>query len=408
MAKADTVRLPTEAKRTTGEERKVPVVQRRCIQRGHVYKTGKRGRQVWYGRYREPVFEHGKWKRVQRNVRLGTSTELSTPNEAMTALARFLQRLQPGSKAEAFYSAREFIEREWKSRIFPTLKPSTQSSYRTNLNRYVLPWLGETRLRDLRKGEIQAWLSALSESGLSRQTVKNIWSGLSAVLRSAVDWGYIDVNPAHGVRLPARQPKAVVFLPTPEQIAQMLEQLPEPSFTLLLLLIGTGLRVGEAMGLRSEDIDLNRKNLTVRRDIWHGKVNSPKYAASERVIPLGPILVKHLEKRLRDEASWIFPGTSGKPMDPKNLAKRQLHPVLDQLGIPRFSWHRLRKLHSTYLGDLSVSPRILQAQLGHADAALTLNVYTQVVPESQRRAIESLEGLLFRNVPKEKEETVVP
>ncbi len=408
MAKADTVRLPTEAKRTTGEERKVPVVQRSCTQRGHVYKTGKRGRQVWYGRYREPVFENGQWKRVQRNVRLGTSTELSTPNEAMTALARYLQKLQPGSKAEAFYSAREFVEREWKSRIFPTLKPSTQSSYRTNLNRYVLPWLGETRLRDLRKGEIQAWLSALSESGLSRQTVKNVWSGLSSVLRSAVDWGYIDVNPAHGVRLPARQPKAAVFLPTPEQVAEILKQLPEPSFTLLLLLIGTGLRVGEAMGLRPEDIDLNRKNLTVRRDIWHGKVTSPKYAASERVIPLGPILVKHLEKRLRDEASWIFPGISGNPMDPKNLARRQLHPVLDQLGIPRFSWHRLRKLHSTYLGDLSVSPRILQAQLGHADAALTLNVYTQIVPESQRRAIESLEGLLFRNVPKEKEETVVP
>jgi integrase len=67
----------------------------------------------------------------------------------------------------------------------------------------------------------------------------------------------------------------------------------------------------------------------------------------------------------------------------------------------------LRKLHSTYLGDLSVSPRIMQAQLGHADAAMTLNIYTQIVPESQRRAIENLEGLLFRNVPKEKEESVV-
>jgi integrase len=87
--------------------------------------------------------------------------------------------------------------------------------------------------------------------------------------------------------------------------------------------------------------------------------------------------------------------------------RRQLHPVLDRLGVPRFSWHRLRKLHSTYLGDLSVSPRIMQAQLGHANAAMTLNVYTQIVPESQRRAIENLEGLLFRNVPKEKEETVV-
>src|SRR5713226_2073272 len=267
MAKADTVRLPTEAKRTTGEERKVPVVQRRCIQRGHVYKAGKRGRQVWYGRYREPLLEDGQWRRVLRNIRLGTTTELSTQNEALTALARILQRVQPGSRSEAFYSTREFVEREWMPRMLPTLKVSTQSSYRTNLKRYVLPWLGETRLRDLRKGNIQAWLSALSESGLSRQTVKNIWSALSSVLRSAVDWGYIDANPAHGVRLPARQPKAVVFLPTPEQIAQMLERLPEPSFTLLLLLIGTGLRVGEAMGLRSEDIDFNRKNLTVRRDI---------------------------------------------------------------------------------------------------------------------------------------------
>jgi integrase len=138
----------------------------------------------------------------------------------------------------------------------------------------------------------------------------------------------------------------------------------------------------------------------VRRDIWHGQVSSPKYAASERVIPLGPILANHLQATLDSGSAWVFAGSSGKPMDPKNLGHRQLHPVLDRLGMPRFSWHRLRKLHSTYLGDLSVSPRILQAQLGHADAALTLNVYTQIVPESQRRAIENLEGLLFRNVPK--------
>jgi len=284
--------------------------------------------------------------------------------------------------------------------MLPTLKVSTQSSYRTNLNRYVVPWLGETRLKDLRKGDIQAWLAALSESGLARQTVKNIWSALSSVLRTAVDWGYIKENPAHGVRLPPRQPKAAVFLPTPDQVVQILQQLREPSYTLLLLLVGTGLRVGEAIGLRRDDIDMSRKSLTVRRDIWHGHVNSPKYAASERVIPLGPILAEHMQGRLDGAGSWVFAGNTGKPLDPRNLAKRQLHPVLDRLGIPRFSWHRLRKLHSTYLGDLSVSPRIMQAQLGHADAALTLNVYTQLIPESQRRAIESLEGLLFRNVPK--------
>src|SRR5207245_4394088 len=169
--------------------------------------------------------------------------ELASANETRVALARILRRMQPVSRSEAFSSAREFVEREWMPRMLPTLKASTQSSYRTNLNRYVLPWLGETRLKDLRKGEIQAWLSALSESGLSRQTVKNIWSALSSVLRTAVDWGYIQENPAHGVRHPARQPKAAVFLPTPQQIVQILNQLVEPSYTLLLLLVGTGLRV---------------------------------------------------------------------------------------------------------------------------------------------------------------------
>src|SRR5207245_4766022 len=224
--------------------------------------------------------------------------ELASANETRVALARILQRMQPVSRSEAFSSAREFVEREWMPRMLPTLKASTQSSYRTNLNRYVLPWLGETRLRDLRKAEIQAWLSALSVSGLSRQTVKNIWSSLSSVLRTAVDWGYIEENSAHGVRLPARQPKAAVFLPTPEQVVQILQQLPEPSYTLMLLLVGTGLRVGEAMGLRGEDIDLNRKTLTVRRDVWHGRVNSPKYAASERVIPLGPVLAGHVREKM--------------------------------------------------------------------------------------------------------------
>ncbi len=378
----------------------MPVVQRRYVQRGHVYKTGKRGRQVWYGRYREPVFENGQWKRALRNVRLGTTTELPTRWDALMALAQMLPEVQGSRRAEAYLPAREFVEPEWVPRILPTFKPSTQSSYRANLTRYVLPWLREVRLIDLRRGEIQQWLSVLSQTGLSRQTVKNVWAVLSSVLRIAVDWGYIKENPAQGVRRPARQSKTRLFLPTPEQVAEIFAHLCEPSYTLGLLLVGTGLRVGEAVGLRWEDIDFKSKTLSVRRDVWHGKIDSPKYTASERVVPLGPVLAEHLGKKAKGPERWVFEGDSGKPLDPHNLARRQLHRVLDRLGLPRFSWHRLRKLHSTYLADLGVAPRVLQGQLGHADAALTLNVYAQVLPESQRRAVESLEGLLFRNVPK--------
>ena len=324
------------------------------------------------------------------------------------ALAELLHVAREGCRAEAFLPVREFIEQEWKPRILPIFKASTQSSYRANLETYILPRFGETRLRELRKGDIQQWLTGLSQNGLSRQTIKNIWAVLSSVLRTAVDWEYLKQNPAQGVRFPLRQPKPRTFLPTAEQLDQILAKLTEPAFTLSLLLIGTGLRVGEAIGLCCGDIDFKDRKLTVARNIWHGKINSPKYAASERVVPLGPVLAEHLMNRAKGPEQWVFEGNSGKPLDPRYLARRQFYPVLDELEIPRFSWHRLRKLHSTYLADLGVAPRVLQAQLGHADAALTLNVYAQVLPESQRKAVEALEGLLFRNVPKPASERACP
>lgn len=376
------------------------VVQRRCVQRGHVYKTGRRGSQVWYGRYREPAFIDGQWKQVQRNVRLGSTQELQTRRDAVMALGRLLQQVPYEPRAEAFLLAPEFVEREWSPRVMPTLKISTQSSYRALLKRYVLPWLAGRRLRDVRRGDVQGWLTALAKGELSRQSVKNVWSVLSSVLRVATDWGYIEHNPARGVRLPPRPPRTRVFLPSKKQLVAILTNLPEPSRTLTLLLIGTGLRVGEAVGLKWEDIDFSARTLTVRRDVWHGMVDSPKYECSERVIPLGPMILSRLQSRAKEADRWVFETSAGTPHDPHNLAQRQLHPVLESLQLPRFSWHLLRKLHSTYMADRGVEPRILQAQLGHADAAMTLNVYAQVLPESQRRAIVSLERLLFRNVPK--------
>jgi integrase len=342
----------------------------------------------------------GQWRQVQRNVRLGSVDELQTRRDAVMALGQLLQRVSYEPRAEAFLLAHDFIEREWKPRVLSTLKSSTQSSYRANLHRYVLPWLQGRRLRDVRRSDVQGWLAALSESSLARQSVKNTWSVLSAVLRTAMDWGYIEDNPARGVRLPPRQPKPRLFLPSPKEIAVILQQLPEPTHSLALLLIATGLRVGEAVGLRWEDIDLATRTLTVRRGVWHGKVNSPKYEASERVVPLGSVLLANLRSRAKEPERWVFETSAGTPVDPHNLAQRQLHPVLERLELPRFSWHRLRKLHSTYMADQGVEPRVLQAQLGHADAAMTLNLYTQVLPESQRRAVEGLERLLFRNVPK--------
>ena len=141
------------------------------------------------------------------------------------ALGRLLQQVSYEPRAEAFLFAHDFIERGWKPRVLSTLKLSTQSSYHANLNRYVVPWLQGRRLRDVRRSDVQGWIAALSQSGLARQSIKNAWSVLSAVLRTAMDWGDIEDNPARGMRLPSKQSKQKLFLPSPEQVAKILKQL---------------------------------------------------------------------------------------------------------------------------------------------------------------------------------------
>jgi len=142
-----------------------------------------------------------------------------------------------------------------------------------------------------------------------------------------------------------------MFRPSPEQLSKVLEQLPEPAYSLSLSLVGTGLRVGEAVGLKWEDVDFSSRTLTVRRDVWHGRIGSPKDDASERVVPLGPVLLANLKSRAKQPQRWVFETSVETPIDPHNVAQRQLHAVLERLELPKFSWHRFRKLHSTVHGS---------------------------------------------------------
>ncbi len=90
------------------------------------------------------------------------------PGDAVMALGRVLQLVSCKPRAEAFLLAHDFIEREWKPHVLTALKSSTQSSYHANLNRYVVPWLQDRRIRDVRRSDVQGWLAALSQSGLAR------------------------------------------------------------------------------------------------------------------------------------------------------------------------------------------------------------------------------------------------
>jgi integrase len=139
----------------------------------------------------------------------------------------------------------------------------------------------------------------------------------------------------------------------------------------------------------------------VREAVYEGHFGQPKTRSSIRDVPLGSEAVSALQKLPSGEhGDLVFPSRKGTALDPNNLVKRVLHPACDRAEIPRVAWKTFRHTHATLLSDAGEPIKLAQAQLGHSDLATTLQVYTHAVPESQRRAVEKLEGVLFPSVPK--------
>lgn len=100
-----------------------------------------------------------------------------------------------------------------------------------------------------------------------------------------------------------------------------------------------------------------------------------------------------------DADALIFTCRNGTPLNPKNLLRRALQPTCRKFGLPVIGWHSFRQTHATLLGEVGESLRTAQAILGHSDLKTTLNVYTHAIPESQKRAVDKVAGLVFPNVP---------
>src|SRR5260370_36081345 len=96
----------------------------------------------------------------------------------------------------------------------------------------------------------------------------------------------------------------------------------------------------------------------------------------------------------------FFDSRNGTPINPKNLLRRVLQPACRKLNLPVISWHSFRHTHATLLGEVGESLRTAQAILGHSDLKTTLNIYTHAIPESQKRAVARVAGLVFPSVPK--------
>jgi len=241
--------------------------------------------------------------------------------------------------------------------------------------------------------------------GRAWQTVRNIWIVLSSILKAAVEYSYLDENPARGVRFPPQPPPKERRVLTKDEIQRLLEQLEEPFKTMAILVLLTGLRIGEVLAICWDSVDLLAGTIRISQSVFKGQFQRVKTSRSNRTMPLGPfateLLKAHFQRSARrNNDDLLFAHPDSRPFAASYVLQCVLQPAGLAARVGHITWHLLRHVHSSLLHDLGTPAKIVQEQLGHANISTTLNTYTHVVEDSRRQAVCSLERLLFPSVPK--------
>jgi integrase len=396
-------RLETDTRkggRVNGKE----VMARRRYQDGCLFTRGRVGRKVWVARWREDVIRpDGVVARIMRSQVLGPVSSISTRREARQLLTSLLRPTNHGLRKPQATMTFEDFARKWEEAVLPTYRVSTRNFYKGILRKHLAPKFASHRLCDIHTPDVQIFLNQKAVKYAS-SVLHHIRATLSRTFASAKEWGYVELNPILGVRLPPKKNVRPKITFEPSQITSILGLLKEPHRTMVLIAAVTGMRASELFGLQWSDLDFDRRLLLVRRTYYRGAFGLPKNNASERVIPLSPGLLgalhAHKHNARYSPMDLMFPNTVGKPYEPNNLVKRVLHPALVSLGLPKTGWRAFRRSVATALSEMREPVRTAQQVLGHSSAQTTLAYYVQSVEESQRSAITRLEKIMFPNVPK--------
>jgi integrase len=176
---------------------------------------------------------------------------------------------------------------------------------------------------------------------------------------------------------------------------------PEPFGTILAVTAVLGLRIGEVLALRVRALDFNRKLVHVRQsvDAATRDVQAVKSQASSADVPLPSQLEARLRKHLMahdGDSELLFVNRRGRPFSANKLREKQLHPLLVKLGIPRGGFHSMRHGAASALLADGVTPAVVQRQLRHSDAQITLGIYGHVVGNQQHKAVEKRAARIAR------------
>ncbi len=360
----------------------------RCVAQVHVgYKAGKRVRKYIYGTTRREVAK--RLAVVQRELQAGVA-----PASDRETVARFLDH--------------------WLAEtVRTTLWPRTFRGYSDIVRLHLVPEIGRVPLAKLSPQHVLMLQNHLLEAGKSVSTVRNVRNVLSGALDRAAKWGLIARNPVPLVDAP-RMVHSEVRPLTPEQARLLLDSVRGDRLEALYsVALAVGLRLGEALGLHWEDVDLEVGTLRVRWAVQRVggalQLVEPKTVRSRRTVPIPKTVVEllrahrvhQLEERLASGDRWrdsglVFASTVGTPLEPRNVL-RSFQAKLARAGLPRQRFHDLRHACASLLLAQGVNPRVVMETLGNSQISTTMDIYSHVLPVLQRDAADRM-GSLLRGV----------
>lgn len=380
--------MPRSAKKTKKSAAGVGTIRKKTVTRNGKDYT------FWEARYTEG-FDPGTGKQIQRSITGKTQKEVAQKLKAATAA------IDAGTyKAPCKMTVGEWLD-IWVAEYLKNVKPLTQHNYAKQVRKHLKPALGAVKLEALDPHMIQKFYNSLTESGLAPKTVKNIHGIFHSALQQAIANDYIRHNPTDACKLP-KVVKTEIKPLEPDEIARMLQEAEKDDYcNLFIVAMFTGMRQGELLGLPWECVDFNTGIITVKQQLQCKDGNyfleTPKSGKNRTILPAPLVMDALRRERQKQQAEkeqagelWnnsfnlVFTDALGKYLVRRTVVKH-FKKISERAGISDDArFHDLRHsfaVTSLYAGD---DIKTVQANLGHATAQFTLDVYGHVTQKMRR------------------------
>jgi integrase len=322
-----------------------------------------------------------------------------TRQEVAAKLAKALSDREGGLTYDAEgLTLGEYLDRWLVDSVKDTVRLTTYQGYERICRLHIKPFLGRVRLKDLSVIHVRGLYRERLEAKLAPRMVQLIHVTLHKALKQAVTDGLIPRNVTEAVKPPQPEKKEIRRL-SPNQARALLEEVKGDRLeSLYVLAVSTGMRQGELLGLKWEDVDLETGTVQVRRTLstQTGKevaFSPPKTAKGRRSIKLPEVAKKSLRKNLHaqreertslaglwEDSGLVFTTRVGTPLGRQELVTRSFKPLLRKVGLPDIRFHDLRHTCATLLLSKGVHAKFVQELLGHATISITLDTYSHVLP----------------------------